>query len=148
MTASRAQIECGVVIKSRKVDESATERLRAARTSPRPVRFDYREEREARESVFNDERMVALNDTFLGYAPARKQCIRNTIFGSLGDRLLALATEDRHDFRNLVANGDELTVSCDQPLSAVPDVTSSLYVRHRKSEYLDRPDVEDWLSGP
>ena len=59
MTASRAHIEYGVVIKSRKVDELATERLRAARTSPRPVRLDYREEREARESVFNDERMVA-----------------------------------------------------------------------------------------
>ena len=148
MTASRAQIEYGVVIKSRKVDELATERLRAARTSPRPVGFDYRDEREARESVFNDERMVAMNDRFLGYAPARKQCIRNTIFVALGDRLLALATEDRHDFRNLVADGDELTVSCDQPLSAVPHLTSSLYVRHRKSEYLDRPDVEDWLSGP
>jgi N-methylhydantoinase B len=124
VTDSGAQIDYGVVIKAGEVDECATETLRAGRTSPRPVDFDYGEEREAWESVFDDERMVALNRALVGYAPAQRQRIRKTIFGSIDERLLVPATEKRHDFRNLMGDGDGIAVSFDQLLSAIPDAAT------------------------
>jgi hypothetical protein len=88
------------------------------------VDFDYGEEREAWESVFDDERMVALNRALVGYAPAQRQRIRKKIFGSIDERLLVPATEKRHDFRNLMRDGDGIAVSFDQLLSAIPDATT------------------------
>ena len=120
----RAEIDYGVVIKAGEVDESATEILRAGRSSPRPVDFDYGEEREAWESVFDDERMVALNRALVGHAPAQRQRIRKTIFGSIDERLLVPATEKRHDFRDLMGEGDEIAVSFDQLLSAISDAAT------------------------
>ena len=124
VTASGAEIDYGVVIKVGEVDESATATLRAGRTSPRPVDFDYGEEREAWESVFDDERMVALNRALVGHAPAQRQRIRKTIFGSIDERLLVPATEKRHDFRDLMGEGDEIAVSFEQLLSAIPDAAT------------------------
>ena len=124
VTASRAETDYGIVIKSGQVDQLATEILRAGRTSSRPVGFDYGEEREAWESVFDDERMVALSRALLGYAPAQRQRIRKMIFGSIDKRLLVAATEQRHDFRNLMGDGDDMAGSFDQLLSAIPDATT------------------------
>jgi len=109
----------GVAIVDGEIDMQHTEALRAERPAKEAGRFHFGDEREAWESVFDSERMAAL-DARLSNLPAHeRQRRRHALFRALEPRLMTPATERRYDFTELFAEPDAVRERLDALLSEV-----------------------------
>ncbi len=79
VTANLARPFGGVVLSGNAVNLAATRRLRHRRKA-RPPNFEFGPERDAWETVFDDDTMCALNQNLAGLARSARQPARRAIF--------------------------------------------------------------------
>jgi N-methylhydantoinase B len=114
-TAGAAQ-DYGVIILDGQVDVSATVNLRSDKEKNEATKSEFGEERVAWEKIFTDERMLSLTETLEKYPPAKRQRVRNKVFGSIDSRLLVPATIQRYDFRELMSDREGIGETFDKAI--------------------------------
>ena len=102
VTLEGAARDYGVVIMDGNVDMPATSALRAQPGIASVSQNEFGKERMAWEDVFSDERVCSLTDALEKHPPARRQRVRNKVFGTIDSRLLVPATSRRYDFCTLL----------------------------------------------
>jgi N-methylhydantoinase B len=108
VTVQGAEDDYGVVITDGRIDVAESDRLRAARSEPPDHDFHFGPERAAWESVFDHERMLALNARLESLPVDERQRRRNALFRALEPRLMTPATERRYDFTELFADAQSM----------------------------------------
>ena len=116
VTIAGAARDYGVIILDGQVDTPATVNLRSNKRTEETTQSEFGEERVAWESVFADGRMLSLTETLDKHPPARRQRVRNKVFGSIDNRLLVPATVQRYDFRELINDPERVGREFDQAI--------------------------------
>ena len=116
VTIAGAARDYGVIILDGQVDTPATVNLRSNKCTEEATQSEFGEERVAWESVFADGRMLSLTETLDKHPPARRQRVRNKVFGSIDNRLLVPATVQRYDFRELINDPERVGREFDQAI--------------------------------
>lgn len=116
VTTAGAARDYGVIILDGRVDALATVNLRSDKCPEETTQSEFGEERVAWESVFADGRMLSLTETLDKHPPARRQRVRNKVFGSIDNRLLVPATIQRYDFRELISDPERVGREFDQAI--------------------------------
>lgn len=116
VTIAGAARDYGVIILDGQVDTPATVNLRSNKCTEEATQSEFGEERVAWESVFADGRMLSLTETLDKHPPARRQRVRNKVFGSIDNRLLVPATIQRYDFRELISDPERVGREFDQAI--------------------------------
>ena len=116
VTIAGAARDYGVIILDGQVDTPATVNLRSNKCTEETTQSEFGEERVAWESVFADGRMLSLTETLDKHPPARRQRVRNKVFGSIDNRLLVPATVQRYDFRELINDPERVGREFDQAI--------------------------------
>lgn len=116
VTIAGAARDYGVIILDGQVNTPATVNLRSNKRTEETTQSEFGEERVAWESVFADGRMLSLTETLDKHPPARRQRVRNKVFGSIDNRLLVPATVQRYDFRELINDPERVGREFDQAI--------------------------------
>jgi N-methylhydantoinase B len=121
VSAGAAERDYGVVIRDDQIDEAATARTRGNRP-PRdgaPM-FRFGPERDAWESVFDDERMNRMNEKLLRMPKAARQQARQRLFAELDPHLATKGSNECPPLSEVLTDPPSMRARLDVLIEALP----------------------------
>jgi len=117
VTRAAAEAEYGVVVDAAgKVDADATAKLRAARPPLTITAFDFGEQRNAWEKLFDDEAMAAINTHLYGLPRVQRNAARKALFDTI---VPGLSTSQGKALDHLVGATDTFRLKRDELLGSL-----------------------------